>query len=148
MADIEYDFTNLRKKELQIMNKISKIVRTEMEKRVPIKTGLLWASIDSKVEGGNGTEITASTGSYGCEYAFFVEYYPEIILSRLTDEEYQEGKFKFGRTGEGTAEIPFTDWKALRLRGQSGSGQTIPFARSSDFFTKDKRFNAFKEVFR
>lgn len=131
MAEIKYDFTNLRKKEQKIIKQIGDIVKTEMETRAPNETGLMKASIFAEV---SGNEV--NIGTHGINYASYVEYFDWTGLPSA----------EFVNVEKPSAEMPNDMWKALFVRGQTG--QTIPFARSAAFYSSDKIFEAFKETFK
>jgi len=132
------DFSRLHAKEKLVMDKIGEIVEKEMQSRAPNETGLMKASIWKEQEGGNGTTITESVGTHGISYAQFVEHFDWAGLHSAD----------FAQIASPTYNMPNYEWLALFRRGQSGSGQSIPFARSASFFTYFERFNAFKEVFK
>ncbi len=132
---IEIDFTNFDKKMRQSIEKIGEVVETEMIDRCPKESGMMAASIDvdtiTEFSSKTGGEI--GVGTHDIDYAPYVEWgtpnakYPIVV---------------------GTPESPRTEWNALKKRGATGLGQTMPFASSANFFTEDERLNVLKEAFK
>ncbi|HEU04631.1 MAG TPA: HK97 gp10 family phage protein [Nitrosopumilus sp.] len=141
---VEIDTTVFDRKLNKAMEEWGQMLMEEMIYRCPTEYGTMANSIDSKVttlfSSKTGGEI--ETGTNGIPYASFIEYGTESIM-RAND-------FNFPRIGsEHTEWKPVLDtWQALRDRGEVGSGQTMPFARSSSFFTEPDRLNYLKQVFK
>ena len=141
---VEIDTTVLDRKLNKAMEEWGYILMAEMVDRCPVEYGTMMNSIESTVTSPfssiTGGEV--ETGTHGIPYASFIEYGTESIM-RAND-------FNFPRIGsEHTEWEPVIDtWQALRDRGEVGSGQTMPFARSSSFFTEPDRLNYLKQVFK
>ncbi len=125
---VEIDTTNLDLKKKIILERWGSILKQEMITRVPKEYGTMAASIESNQEGNS-----VSVGTKGTPYALFVEY----GTGSMTKAH-----------GPHLPEAPVTEWAALRKRNEVGQGQTMPFARSSDFSTEEERLNVLKEAFR
>lgn len=123
--------TGLKKKENQILAKIGALISKEMQERCPNETGLMKASIFEEV---SGNQVTI--GTHGIPYASYVEYFDWTGLPSAD----------FTKVAKPTPEMPNEMWLALFKRGQIG--QTIPFARSTAFYSDKKILQEFKEVFR
>ncbi len=142
---VEIDTTNLDKKLNKAMEEWGYMLMAEMVDRCPVEYGTMMNSIESTVispfSSSAGGEV--ETGTHGISYASFIEYGTESIKnanafnypSRDIQSRDQWGKV-------------LTEWEALKNRGEVGSGQTMPFARSSDFFTEPDRLNYLKQVFK
>ena len=132
---VEIDTTVFERKMAKAMEEWGYMLMAEMVDRCPVEYGTMMNSIESTVtspfSSSAGGEV--ETGTHGIPYASYVEWgtpdasYPIIV---------------------GTPEKPRTVWKALEKRGEVGSGQTMPFARSSSFFTEPDRLNYLKQVFK
>ena len=125
---VEIDTTNFNLKKKIVLDKWGEILKLEMIDRAPKEYGTMAASIETERE---GDEV--SVGTKGTPYALFVEY----GTGSMTKSH-----------GAHLPEAPVTDWTALRKRREVGSGQTMPFARSSSFFTEDERMRVLKEAFK
>ena len=132
---VEIDTTVLDRKMGKAMEEWGYILMAEMVDRCPVEYGTMMNSIESTVtspfSSSAGGEV--ETGTNGIPYASYVEY----GTGSMTEAH-----------GAHLPDAPVTDWEALRDRGEVGSGQTMPFARSSSFFTEPDRLNYLKQVFK
>ncbi len=141
---VEIDTTVFDRKMAKAMEEWGYILMAEMVDRCPVEYGTMMNSIESTVtspfSSSAGGEV--ETGTHGIPYASFIEYGTESIMNA--------NNFNFPKIGSlHTQWEPVIDtWQALRDRGEIGSGQTMPFARSSSFFTEEDRLNYLKQVFR
>lgn len=121
-----------KRKEAELLRKIGEAMKQEMINRAPKETGMLAASIDYRIEGN-----TVTIGTIGVPYASYIEYFDWTGLPSA----------KFTAVEKPTPELPNDEWKALFNRGAIGLGQTIPFARSTAFYSENVIKEIFKEVF-
>lgn len=105
------------------MDEIGTLVKQEMLNRAPQETGTMRMSIEKKV-GDHSVEV----GTNGIPYAKYIEYGTVDIQV-------------------GIPEMPRLEWEALIKRNEVGTGQTMPFARSADFFTRNQQKEIFGKVF-
>ncbi len=136
MPRIEIDFTKFDAKMNKVMDDWGSVLKREMVTRAPKEYGTMAASIKSKVEqpfvSTSKVNGVIATGTHGTPYAVHVEYGTDTMKAAH---------------GEHTISPPVTNWEALRKRGEVGSGQTMPFARTSSFVTLNERMGVLKEAF-
>ena len=143
MGSISIDTTNLDNKLNHVMEQWGQMLMEEMIYRCPTEYGTMANSIDSKLTSSfsskSGGEV--ETGTNGIPYASFIEYGTESIINA--------NNFYFPKIGSPHTEWEpvLESWQALKDRGEVGSGQTMPFARSSSFFTEPDRLDYLKQVF-
>ena len=128
MPDVTIDTTNFDLKKKTVLEKWGDILKQEMIHRVPKEYGTMAASIETE-----SAENEVSVGTKGTPYALFVEYGTGSMTKAHSPHIPEE---------------PVTDWEALRERNEIGQGQTMPFARTSSFFTEEDRLKVLKEAFR
>ncbi len=126
---VEIDTTNFNLKKKIVLEKWGEILKQEMITRTPKEYGTMAASIESK-QSGDEVEVGTHTG----------EKYPIYV-------EWGTGSMTKAH-GIHLPDAPVTNWKALQDRNEVGQGQTMPFARSSSFFTEPDRLNYLKQVFK
>ena len=147
---VEIDTTVLDRKLSKAMEEWGYILMAEMVDRCPVEYGTMMNSIDSEVTVpfSSSSGGTVETGTHGIPYAAFIEYGTESIMN--ASKKFTGKRFDFPAMGsEHTKWAPVLDnWQALKDRGEIGSGQTMPFARSSSFFTEPDRLNYLKQVFK
>jgi len=117
MAIERINSKNLERKKLKLLNDIGYLVEGEAILRCPVVTGNMRSKITHSLEGNDTIRI----GTVGVPYASFVENGTNIMIAAH---------------GPHDPENPVRDWEALRKRG--GSGQTMPFIRSSVFVCEPK----------
>ena len=134
---VKIDTTNFNLKKKIVLEKWGEILKQEMIHRAPKEYGTMAASIESK-QSGDEVEVGTNTGE---KYPIYVEYGTGTMVKAH---------------GSHVPWAPVRDWEALRKRGdlkvKGGvtieTGQTMPFARSSSFFTEPDRLNYLKQVFK
>lgn len=124
---LEIDTTNLDLKKQIVLDKWGDILKLEMINRCPKEYGTMVASIEKEK-----SPDEVAVGTHGIPYASYVEYGTGSMINAH---------------GMHIPEAPVEEWEALRKRNEIGQGQTMPFARSSDFFTEEERMNVLKEAF-
>lgn len=141
---VEIDTTVFDRKMANAMEEWGNILMAEMVWRCPVEYGTMMNSIESQVtspfSSSAGGEV--ETGTHGIPYASFVEYGTESIMSANAFNYPSPDVASRDQWGK-----VLTEWEALKDRGEVGSGQTMPFARSSSFFTEEDRLNYLKQVF-
>ena len=143
---VEIDTSVFDRKMAKALEEWGYILEAEMVDRCPVEYGTMMNSIESTVtmpfSSSAGGEV--ETGTNGIPYASFIEYGTESIMNA--------NDFNFPKMGKPNDysewSVTLDSWQALRDRGEVGSGQTMPFARSSNFFTEPDRLNYLKQVFK
>lgn len=132
---VSIDTSNFSLKNNIVMELWADALKQDMLTRVPKEYGTMAASIETKVlkpfdsKTGGSIEVGTNTN----------EDYPEFV-------EWGTGPMREAH-GSHITGSPVTNWEALRQRGEVGSGQTMPFARTANFFTKRNRKRILKEAF-
>ncbi len=142
---VEIDTTVFDRKINKAMEEWGHILAAEMVWRCPVEYGDMMNSIESDVispfTSSAGGEV--ETGTNGIPYAAFIEYGTESIKNANAFNYPSKDVESMDQWGK-----VLTTWKALEKRFESGGGQTMPFARSSSFFTEPDRLNYLKQVFK
>jgi len=149
---IYVDDSVFEQKKQAVLDEWGNILKQEMIIRCPRDTGNLVASIEKELKQGE-----VAVGTHGAPQAAFVEYgtgrhiikaknVPYLHFMVDGHEVWTEEVWHPG-TIVGEYENPRETWKTLEERGEVGTGQTMPFARSASFFTEEERLSVLRHAF-